>query len=222
MRIKYMLSALIIGLGFAASASAAVMTSTTSGVITREGNSDFWGSPWGTGSLVGTAFTLTLSFEYSASDIVPSVLGGSGIDDVGSAFGSLTIDGMKFDFSGIGTRYSYYYANAGGTPNFGQGIYNMDIGGGRVLSASNWIEGPIPMTNDLLVPVIVSNPANTKVNADFSMTQGPRYAYLNVGQNLSYDMSIAVDSTAVPEPASWALIGLGLLSLAQFGRRRKS
>lgn len=220
MRTSQILIAVVLGIAAVFSANAAVMTSTTSGVITREGNSDFWGSPWGTGNLVGKSFTLTINFDYGAAELVPSVFGGTGIDDVGIAYGSISIDGKVLDFNGFGQRYSYYYANGGGVPNFGQSFYNLDIGGGRVLSASNWAEGPVPMTNDLLIPVSIANPAATRFMANLTLTEsGQQSAQLWVQQNLTYNLDIVVDSTAVPEPATWTLIGIALILLTQVRRR---
>ncbi len=76
----------------------------------------------------------------------------------------------------------------------------------------------------LLTDVVTTNPSGLAASLDpFTGVPGPYYLELSGNSEAPLAIGGTITTAAIPEPSTWALLGLGFVSLAFAGtRRRKS
>ena len=155
----------------------------------------------------GQASAAPLQFNFSYSDGASNT--GSGTittDDILNASGGYTVTGITgtanaYTITGLSTYASadntLYYPEASGFVSYGGISFSTDSGTDFNLAAL--------ATNDYFVLDSMTNPSGQAGSGVYA---------------ISLEVTPVTDSAAVPEPASIALIGLGLLGMS--AKRRRS
>lgn len=232
---KPMVAAAALAAGMAGSASAAVISFTTTGIINAGGFGDeigIFGTPGGI--ISGKAYSLTTSFDYDETGYTSQT---GRIEASGNASFHImaTVDGHSFSFQTVKSS-SYSYATVENELSINWGFHDAvsvfgdgtDPTGTILASALNYVYSfstPFVGPSNSLSKQLVHQVSGSEPNySSFSLfdTVSNRSTYFEAyGMNIHWAyLNTTPSATAVPEPAPLALAGVGLLGMMLTRRKR--